>query len=174
MSEVADIFIDIVCHFLKWANKLVVEHVWLNELSLGVDDLGDAELYIWDLILGSLQEDWDDLVGDLILHDEWHDSRKGLETAHSVVVALLVNVVVVVNDWDVLGHDPVLLELLSKDGTLGDAHLSHTGGSVGQVSHEDALQMFAVNFFAEDDGKVGDQFKHSHSNSPLTILGHVG
>jgi hypothetical protein len=79
----------------------------------------------------------------------------------------------VVNNWDVFIHDPIPLEGCCKKSTFGNTHLSYTGGSVGEVSHEDALELLAVDFFTENDGKISDKFENTHSNSPLSVFSHI-
>lgn len=58
----------------------------------------------------------------------------------------------VVNNWDVLVHDPILFEILGEELTLLDTHLSHTGGSVSQISNEDWLEMLNEDILSEDNG----------------------
>jgi len=77
------------------------------------------------------------------------------------------------DNWNVFVHDPILFEILSENGALFDAHLSNTVGGVGEVTHENGLEMFTIALFSENDSKFGDEFEHSHSNSPLAIFSHV-
>ena len=152
---------------------MVTEDIGIDVVPGVVDDLGHTELDVRDVVLGSLQEYGDDVLRDLVLLNVGHHGCQRVQTAHSVVVALLVDVVVVVHNWDELVHYPVLLELLSELSALRDAHLTDTSGSIGQVSHENALQVLAEGLFSEDLGEISDELEDSHSNSPLSILGHV-
>ena len=113
------------------------------------------------------------MLGNLVLHYVWHHSGKGIEATHSVVVTFLINSVVVDDNGDELGHDPVLLELLGEFSTLGYTHVSDGGSSVCEVTHEDRLEMFDIGVFTESSCKFGNEFKDKHSCSPLSILGHV-
>ena len=105
-----NIFISIVLHLLQWCSKLVAEHTCVDELSLGVDDLGHAELDIWNVILGSLRKDRNNVLSDGILRGVWNHSSQRVEAAHSVVVSLLVYSVMVVHHWDVFLKNPILRE----------------------------------------------------------------
>ena len=105
-----NIFISIVLHLLQWCSKLVAEHTCVDELSLGVDDLGHAELDIWNVILGSLHKDRNNVLSDGILRGVWNHSSQRVEAAHSVVVSLLVYSVMVVHHWDVFLKNPILRE----------------------------------------------------------------
>ena len=167
------VLVGIIGHLFQWTNKLIGEHILVNVLLVVVDYFGDAEFDIWNIVLSGLQEDWDYVLGDSILWSEWHHSRQRIQAAHPVVVALLINCIVVVHNWDILLKNPILGEALGQNGTLLDTHLPHTGGSVGQISHEGSLKMLLEKVFSKDDSKVSYKFKNSHSNSPLSILGHI-
>jgi len=112
---VGNIFISIICHLLQWCSKLVAEHTCVDVLSLGVDDLGHAELDIWNVIFSRLYEDRNNLRGYLILHDVRHHSGQRVQTAHTIVVSLLVNDPLVEHDGKVLLNHPLLLEVLSQN-----------------------------------------------------------
>jgi hypothetical protein len=173
LRKVLHILVGVVGHLLQWANKLVGKHVLVNVLLVVVYYFRHTEFDVWNIILRSLQEDWDDVLGDRVLWSVWHHRSQRVQAAHPVVVALLVNGVVVVHHWNVLLKNPVLGEGVGQDGTLLNTHLSHTGSSVGQVAHEGGLEVLLEKVLSEDDSKVSDELEHSHSNSPLSILGHV-
>ena len=130
LGEVGYIFIRIVSHFLKWSNNLITVDVGINVLLVSLDYLGHAELDVWDVVLGSFDEDRDDVLGNLFLGDIWHHCCKGVQTAHSVVVASLVHGVLVVNDGNVILHDPLFLEGFGENGTLLNTHLTNAGSGV--------------------------------------------
>ena len=155
----SNILISIVGHFFKRSDKLVGKYVRINEGSGLSDNFGDAEFNVGDIVLGGLKEDWDNMLGNLVLHNEWHNSGEGVKATHSVVVAFFVDGVLVDYNWNVFGHDPVLLELFGEESTLGDSHISNTGSGVSKVPNEDRLQMFDIGIFSESDGKIGNKFK---------------
>ena len=125
LGEVGYVFIRIVSHFLKWSDNLIAVDVGINVLLVGLDYLGHAELDVWDVVLGSFDKDRDDVLGNLFLGDMWHHCSKGVQTAHSVVVASLVNGVLVDNDGNVILHDPLFLEGFCENGTLLNTHLTN-------------------------------------------------
>ena len=96
-----------------------------------MNNFRDTEFDIWNVILGCLNEDWNNVNGHCILLNVWHDSCKGVEAAHSVVVALLITSVVLSDNGNELVCDPVLFELFSQNFTFLDSHLTNTCGSVG-------------------------------------------
>ena len=108
MGKVLYVLVSVVRHLLQWTNKLVGKHILVNILFTVVDDFGDAELDIWNVILGSLNKDWNYVLSDGILRGVWHHSSQRVEAAHSVVVSLLVNSVMVVHNWDVFLKNPIL------------------------------------------------------------------
>lgn len=131
MGKVCYIFVRIVSHFFKWSDHLIAVNIGINVLLVSTNYLGHAELDVWDIVLGSFEEDRDNVLGDLFLCDVWHHCGKGVQAAHSVVVAFLVNGVVVVHDRNIILHDPLFLEGFGKNGTLFDTHLSNACSGVG-------------------------------------------
>ena len=113
MGKVLHVLISIVRHFLQWTNKLVGKHILVNILFTVVDDFRDAELDIWNVILGSLHKDRNNVLSDGIFRGVWNYSSQRVEAAHSVVVTLLVNSVMVVHHWDVFLKNPILREASS-------------------------------------------------------------
>jgi hypothetical protein len=114
LGEVDYILVSIIGHFLQGSHELVAEDIGINELSLIVDNFRHTELDVRDIVLCSFEEDRDNVLGDLVLHYEGHYCRERVQTAHSVVISLLVHSVVVYHHWHVLTHYPVLLEILSQ------------------------------------------------------------
>ena len=151
MGKVLYVLVSVVRHLLQWANKLVGKHILINELFVFKDYFRDAELDIWNVILGSLNEDWNYVLSDGIFRSVWHHSSQRVEAAHSVVVSLLVNSVMVVHNWDVFLKNPILREASSQNTALLDTHLPYTGCSVGQISHESCLEMLLEKIFSKDD-----------------------
>ena len=174
LCKVSHILVWIIWHFLQWTNELVTEDASIDVLSLSVDDFRNAEFDIWNIILGCLNENWNYLWCNLILHDVRHNCWQRVEAAHSVVVSFFVNGVMIIDNWDVLLHDPVLFERLSKDLTLLNSHLTNTGSGVCKVLHENTLEVFAEDIFTKDDSEVSNELKNAHSDSPLAILSHIG
>jgi len=170
---VGNILIRIIGHFFKWWHKLVAEYVLIDELSLLIYYFRHTELYVWNIIFSSLKENWNNMLCDLFFHDEWHNSSKGVETTHSIVVSFLVNSVMIVNDWDIFGHNPFLFKGSCEGNTLRNTHLSDTSSSVSKVSHEDALKLFAIDFFSKYDSKICNKFENPHSNPPLPVFCHI-
>ena len=153
---------------------MVVENLSVDESLVSNDNLGHTELDIGDVVLTSLYENGDDLAADHIFSDEWHYLIQGVKTADTIVIALLVHIVVVDDDRHELFCDPLSAELIGKLSTFCLTHTSDTSCSVGQVTHEDTLQVLDVGFFPKDESKVCDKFKNCHSHSPLSVLTHVG
>ena len=56
------------------------------------------------------------------------------------------------DNWDKVVHNPILFEVSCKNAAFGDAHLSDTGGAVGEVAHKNRLKLLEVRFFTENDG----------------------
>ena len=53
-GKVYNIFVLIVSHFFERFNELILENIRINVLFISNDNLGHAELNIWNVILGSL------------------------------------------------------------------------------------------------------------------------
>jgi len=173
LSKPCNILISILGHFLEWGQKLVGKDGSINILSVCSYDFGDAEFNVWNVILGGLEEDWDDVLGNLVFLYVWHNTSEGEEATGSVVISFFVGGEMVDNSWNIIAHNPVLLEFLSKKSALLDTHCSNTSSSVGEVTHENCLEMFGIALFSEVDSKISNEFKNSHSNSPLTIFSHI-
>jgi hypothetical protein len=110
---------------------LVGEDGGVDEWSGLSNDFRNAEFNVGDIIFGGFEEDWDNVLGNLILHYVWHNSSEGVEATHSVIVSFFVDRIMADYDWDEIIHDPILFEGCSKNCTLFDTHFSNTGGSVG-------------------------------------------
>lgn len=145
----SNILIRVNGHFFEWWDEAVSKNGGVYVLSGLSNDFGHAEFNVWNIILGSFKEDWDNMLGNLILHHVWHNCTKGVEATHSVVISFLVNGIVVDNNWNIFIHDPIGFESLSKKSTLLNTHLSNTGGSIGKVAHEDGLERLDEYVFSE-------------------------
>ena len=77
------------------------------------------------------------------------------------------------NNRDVISNDPFTLKGLSKINALLNTHLSYTGSSVCKVSHKCRHEFWDEDVLAKDKGEIGNEFKYSHSDSPLAIFCHV-
>lgn len=113
------------------------------------------------------------MLGDCVLRSVRHHGSQRVQAAHPVVVTFLVHRVVVVYHWNVLLKNPVLREVLGQNGRLLNTHSPHACSGIRQISHECSLEMLLEKIFSKDDSKISNKLKDSHSNSPLTILGHV-
>ena len=72
LGKVSDIFVCVVSHFLKWSDHLIAENIGINVILVGANDLGHTELDVWNIVFGSFEEDWDNVLGNLFFGDEWH------------------------------------------------------------------------------------------------------
>lgn len=118
-------------------------------MSLSRNDLTDTEFHIWNVIFGSLDKNWDNMLGDLFLRQVWHELFERVETTNSVIVALFVNSKLLVDLDDVLFH-PVILEFCTKSTTRLDTYLSHTCSSVSKICHEDRVEVSLEILFTEE------------------------
>jgi len=85
----------------------------INELFVFKDYFRNAELDIWNVILSGLDKNWNNMLSDGIFRSVWNHSCQRVEAAHSVVVSLLVNSVMIVHDWNVFLKNPILREARS-------------------------------------------------------------
>ena len=89
MGEVRNIFVSIGLHFLQGTNKLIGVDVGVDVRLAILDDSGNAEADIRDLILHSLDENWNNVLAHLIFKTVRQQSFQGVETRNSVVVTFL-------------------------------------------------------------------------------------
>lgn len=107
-----DVLISIACHFFERLLKLVREDIGVDVLPLLVDDPGDAELDIGNVVPTSLDEDGYDVLRHLALVHERHHSSQRVEANHAVVVSLLIGGELGNDIRQVVVDDPVVLESL--------------------------------------------------------------
>jgi len=172
-GKVLNILVGVLHHLLEPRNDLTVQNRHINVGLHLFNDLRDAESDVGDGVFHRFQENWNDELGHLVLVHVRHHPLQRQQVAHPVVVPLLVNIVVFNDLGDVVGYDPVLSELFCDFFGFLDAHFSDTGGGVGQVGHEDVLQVLGEHFSSEDLADVSNELEHCHPHSPLRILGHV-
>lgn len=146
------IFIGIARHFLQCSRKLRGKHVGVNILFLSDQDLRHAEFYIWNLVLGCLQELGHQKGCYLIFWNVRHHTSQGVETAHSVVVSFFVNIIVLNDHGDELIKDPLLFEITGQYGSFFDTHLPNTCSSIREVANENWLQLFDEGILVIDYG----------------------
>lgn len=82
-------------------------------LLLLVNDLSGGEAHIGNRILECFDQERDYVLADLVFGDKGNDNFEGVERAHSVIVALLVDVIVLSHLGQERLDHPVFAELLS-------------------------------------------------------------
>ena len=151
-----------------------LEYIWVNVLSLLVNNFTHTEFDIWNIISCGLYENRDDVLSHLVSLYVWHHSSQGAEAAHSEIVSFFLSIEVSDHIWNIFVHDPISLEVLGQNCTLFDSHFSNTCGCVCQISHEDSLKMLAKYFLSENETKFSNKLQDCHPYPPLTFFGHIG
>ena len=169
-SEVGDVLVRLLRHFSQLGHDLKLEDLRVEICSGRLDNTSYTELHVGYPVTRRLDECRQDMLSDLFLGEDWNACSEGHNCAHTVVVALLINVVTVNYLRHKVVDSPVGTKCFSKYGGLFNTHITHRGCCVRQVLHKNCFKTSLENFYTKCCGKFSNQFKNCHTDAPLCIF----
>lgn len=153
--------------------NLSIVRLLIKVLFVFVDDLAYAEFNVRDLVLERLGEDRHHQLVHLLTSQARNHNRQRVQTAHAVVVALVLGAVDLLHGGNVIFDDPILLELLGEEGAFRDAHLANGSCRVLKIAEKYGLKLLGEDLLAEEQSHVGHELEDGHLHAPLPIRRHV-
>ena len=153
---VSYVFVCLLHHFSQFWRNLCCEHIRIDRGFISLKNTRTAELYVWNAIGASLNQGWHNHLCDHLFGENRHDSGKWLESAHSIIEALLVNIVTVYNLWDEACNNPVSTKCCRELSRFSYTHITHWSSRVCQVLEVDCFKASSENIKAESYWQFSD------------------